>query len=496
MGRTVRENATGDARWKLVAALLAFAALCVLGSIIADAAPVGPLPSIALHSVFEAVSGSACIAVAVLLLLLRRSTPESWFYVFPAAGLLGMGILDLFHAAVPASNAFVWLRACASIAGGAGFVLLVLPARVGRARAAEVLPFAFGVGAVAVGVLSILVQAHLPRLVLDDGSFSRVARAMEAGASALFALAMLRLLEGQRARPPSDVVLLTSFCLLQATASFLFPWSRLWLLSWWWWHLLRVIAAVVLLAYALRLYARLEAQLRQAVVARDEFLSLAAHDLKTPVTAVRLNAQLMLRAVERPRIGVDALADTKARTRKLIAQLDRLTVLVDELLDVAKARAGRLTLRPEVSDLAQIVGRTLDELAPEIAAAGCPLEADLAAGVRGCWDAVRITQVLANLLTNAARFGAGKPVRVEVARADGHARISVHDSGIGIARSDQTRIFERYERAVSPRTHAGLGLGLYIAREIVRAHGGRIWVDSEPGAGATFVVELPCERPS
>jgi signal transduction histidine kinase len=147
-------------------------------------------------------------------------------------------------------------------------------------------------------------------------------------------------------------------------------------------------------------------------------------------------------------------------------------------------------------DLRALVQRVVTDLQPEFGRAKCDVRLDAPTSVQGTWDPTRLEQVMTNLLANAMKFGAGKPIDVAVARIGDRARLSVRDRGIGIEVARQAHIFERFERAVSVRHYGGLGLGLYICRRIVEAHGGCIGVESEPGAGATFVVELPLHSKS
>ena len=232
-------------------------------------------------------------------------------------------------------------------------------------------------------------------------------------------------------------------------------------------------------------------ELAQALRTRDEFISIAGHELRTPLQAIKLTIESAHRLVARglapemaPRI-VERIARTEA-------QVERLERLVSELLDVSRIVAGRLPLSLDVGvDLAELARAVIERLADAAAAAGCELAVSLDEGVVGVWDRSRLDQVLSNLLGNAIKYGAGKPIAVRVERAAVGARLSVADHGIGIAAEAQARIFERFERAVSERNFGGLGLGLWIARNIVESHGGTIAVDSRPGEGARFTVELP-----
>jgi signal transduction histidine kinase/DNA-binding response OmpR family regulator len=228
----------------------------------------------------------------------------------------------------------------------------------------------------------------------------------------------------------------------------------------------------------------------QAVQARDEFLSVASHELNTPLATLSLQVDDLVRQAGRGER--EAIDRGMALARR---QVDRLSRLVWDLLDVSRITSGQIEIRPAELDLVQTAREVLTLFAAELARAGCAVELGASGPVRGRWDPARIEQVIANLLSNACRYGAGKPVRVTVEGDGTTARLTVQDQGIGILGVDRERIFERFERASSGRHHGGLGLGLYIARQVVEAHGGHIDVSSAPGTGSTFTVELPLRRP-
>ncbi|MFY0575880.1 sensor histidine kinase [Cystobacter fuscus] len=171
-------------------------------------------------------------------------------------------------------------------------------------------------------------------------------------------------------------------------------------------------------------------------------------------------------------------------------QMKRLGQLVDQLLDVSRINTGRLELHVEETDLAAVAREVAERLAEQIENAGCTLELELELPVVGAWDRLRLEQVVMNLLTNAMKYGAHRPIRMKVWSEEDKALLRVEDRGLGIPKEDQTRIFEVFERAAS-HNYGGFGLGLFIARQIVLAHAGRIWLESEPGVGTTFFVEFP-----
>jgi signal transduction histidine kinase len=165
--------------------------------------------------------------------------------------------------------------------------------------------------------------------------------------------------------------------------------------------------------------------------------------------------------------------------------------LTEDLHEVGRINAGRLSLDPEPTDLGEVVAEVVNRLEETAKRAGCSIGIRADEPVVGLWDRSRIDQVVTNLLMNALNFGRGRPVEVSVGAKDGTALLTVRDHGIGVSPENQSRIFERFERAVSERSYRGIGLGLWITRQIVDAHGGSIGVESEPGKGATFRVQLP-----
>ncbi|HEY0093432.1 MAG TPA: PAS domain-containing protein, partial [Archangium sp.] len=237
---------------------------------------------------------------------------------------------------------------------------------------------------------------------------------------------------------------------------------------------------------------KLTQELQASVHARDEFLSLASHELKTPLTTLKLQAQLLQRGVEKN----DTRLLNKERLGQLaeqsIRQLVRLERLVDDMLDISRIRTGRLTLRPEHADFAGLVREVLERMQPQFSAARLPVPTlSASAAIAGFFDRLRMEQVITNLLTNAIRYGGGRPITVRVSEAGERVRLEVIDRGVGIAPEDHERIFERFERVVSASEVSGLGLGLFITRQIVRAHGGDVRVESQLGHGSNFIVELP-----
>ncbi|WP_417788272.1 ATP-binding protein [Stutzerimonas xanthomarina] len=234
-----------------------------------------------------------------------------------------------------------------------------------------------------------------------------------------------------------------------------------------------------------------KAELENAVRMRDDFMSIVSHELKTPLNTLILEVQL--RKLQLGRENVAAISPDRLRQMvdKDERQIQSLIRLIDDMLDVSRIRTGKLSIRPTQVDLGKLVASVVENFAPQMEASGCKLLFQRPEPVIGLWDEFRIEQVLANLLTNAMRYGAGKPVQVNVSTTAAGACIEVRDHGIGISQKSLERIFCQFERAEGSESSAGLGLGLFIAEQIIKAHSGQIQVESEEGKGALFRVLLP-----
>ncbi len=235
---------------------------------------------------------------------------------------------------------------------------------------------------------------------------------------------------------------------------------------------------------------RAESELQRAIRVRDEFLSIAGHELKTPLASLQLLVQGIQRSMSRG-LKPEGTSKVMERLSRASGQVRALERLVNDLLDVPRMTAGKLILHPEPVDLTQLVNEVVSQYAETAQKMGCAVEVRAAERVVGQWDRTRMEQLITNLLANALKYGRGKPVEIEVSHDSGKAIFRVQDYGIGIDAVNLTRIFDRFERAVSEREFGGLGLGLWIVRRIVEASGGSVTVESVPNRGSTFVVALP-----
>jgi signal transduction histidine kinase len=233
---------------------------------------------------------------------------------------------------------------------------------------------------------------------------------------------------------------------------------------------------------------------KRAVEARDEFLAIASHELRTPVGAVLLQVQALLRYIKKE--GASDLARVRSGLESADRQARRLARLVNDLLDFTTVGATQTKLEISEVDLSVLVRDSVAHFQDQQLTDIPEVTVRVDQPVNGFWDRHRLERVVDNLLSNALKYGNGKPISVVVGGDPARALLTVSDRGIGIDAEHHNRIFSRFERAVSGRNYGGFGLGLWIAREIVIAHGGAIRVESQPGQGAIFIVELPRAKPA
>lgn len=232
-------------------------------------------------------------------------------------------------------------------------------------------------------------------------------------------------------------------------------------------------------------------QLKQALAARDEFLLMASHELKTPITPLNLQMETFIQLFEQGDFRNFEPERLLRMLRTSHGQVQRLDRLINELIDVSRLSRNKLELNVAMVDLRLLTEKVIDDFAEEIKKSECLVTFHASQPLMGCWDAFRVEQVIINLLINALKYGEKKPIEIYLSSQDDQAILCIRDQGIGIAKDHLERIFHRFERAVSGNSYSGLGLGLYISHEIVSLHRGKIWVESEPTVGSRFFVQLP-----
>jgi signal transduction histidine kinase len=228
-----------------------------------------------------------------------------------------------------------------------------------------------------------------------------------------------------------------------------------------------------------------------ALEARSEFLSIASHELKTPIAALSLQVQVAERKLQAKSNPDPHEIDQMAFLGKTSRQISRLVQIVEQLLDVSRIDRRMVSLQFEEINLSNFIQNLVERLDSNLKEAQCSVSLQLQNNIRCNWDSIRFEQVFENLISNAIKYAAGKPIHIETKENTGMVEVAVRDSGPGIEKSKQSQIFDRFIRANSSPQIKGLGLGLFITRQIVEAHGGAIWVESKPGEGTSFLMKIP-----
>jgi signal transduction histidine kinase len=233
-------------------------------------------------------------------------------------------------------------------------------------------------------------------------------------------------------------------------------------------------------------------ELQRAVGARDEFIATVAHELRNPIAPLAFQVRLALNKTEQSAADGTpvAIGWVQTQLRGIEQRLHRLLETLDRLLDVSRLSTGRVDLQTEPMNLATLVREVVEGLEAELAVARCKLMLSERGDATGTWDRLRVEQICRNLLSNAIRFGAGRPIEIAVDADHDFASLAVRDHGIGIPPDQQSKIFERFERGVEQRS-GGFGIGLWIVRSLCTAMGGAVSVNSALGDGACFTVLLP-----
>jgi signal transduction histidine kinase len=232
-------------------------------------------------------------------------------------------------------------------------------------------------------------------------------------------------------------------------------------------------------------------ELQRSLRMRDEFMSLVAHELRTPLNTLFLETQMRALQLKRGTLPAFDPEQVGAMIKRDERQIKAMIRLIDDMLDVSRMKSGTLSIRPGKVELMALLDRVVSDLTLQASAAGCTITLQPRAPVEGWWDEFRVEQVIVNLLTNALRYGDSKPVTVSLFAREGRAHVVVRDQGPGIAEEDIGRIFNPFERLGNQEVREGLGLGLYIARQLAESHGGMLDVASTLGQGAAFELTLP-----
>lgn len=232
-------------------------------------------------------------------------------------------------------------------------------------------------------------------------------------------------------------------------------------------------------------------QLERALKMRDDFMSLVAHELRTPLNTLHIETQVRRMKLQRGELNAFDKDSFSAMIERDTRQVQSMIRLINDMVDVSRINSGSLSIREGEVDLSQLVTRLASDFSQQAQSTGSSFHLDIVAGVIGHWDEFRIEQIIINLLTNALRYGGGKPVSITLSLMGNYVEIHVQDQGQGIPASEHQRIFEKFERLGNTEVKEGLGMGLYIAKQLAEAHQGNLTVSSSPGEGARFTLRLP-----
>lgn len=474
------------------------------------------------HATVEMAGGMIALGVAWMLVSLERLRAGTTYNIWIAAALVGMGILDGLHAMVQVGQTFVWLHSTATLVGGLLFVLVWLPPR--WQYRARWWPWAVMCGALVLGGLSLLVPDAIPEMVANE-QFTSWAKGLNIVGGVLLFAAAFRLVRTYLRTKNIDDLLFCLHCSLFGAAAIMFEQSQLWDLPWWGWHLLRLMAYSVALWFVvetdLRTAQKLQAQAvtRARVAALEEsaeelaqanlqlqgyvdalskskealersnsdlqqFAYVASHDLQEPLRAVAGYCQLLeAKLRDNPDEDVQMYLEHATEGAK------RMRALINSLLDYARVETRGKVF--ELVDVNEAVNEALSNLRVTIEESAAEVSVDCMPTVSG--DREQLVQLFQNLVGNAVKFRGEKMPQIQILAADDSDgwRFAVRDNGIGLEQQYADRIFVIFQRLHTRSKYPGTGLGLAITKRVVERHGGRIWVESQPGEGSTFFFTLP-----
>lgn len=441
-----------------------------------------------LHSALEIMGAFAALSLSGLIVVQLRYRGYSSENLWLACGLIGMGILDAFHAVVLPGNSFVWLHSLSTFIGGFFFFLtFLLPYRKIKRRTAFILPFSVGALSIITGALYVSVPGLVPEM-LSEGNFTLAAKIINTLAGFFFLSASGNFFGKYLSRKDPVELIFSSLCLLFGMANLLFFFSSLWDAEWWLWHVFRVTAYLVTLPFTFFLFRRIERELENAVsrlkssnAELENFAYSASHDLKDPLLAIASDLKLLEKR-NREKLDPDSY-ELVADARDMALQMEK---LISDLL--AYSRIGA-QIKFEPTDCNAVLKRAVENLRIPVEKNGAEVTSGPLPEIKA--DSLELVKLFQNLIGNGIKFRRVEPPRIHVSakRQENGWMFSVTDNGIGIPPEDTGRVFEIFSRL--HKDYPGTGMGLAICKKIVERHGGNIWAESEPGKGSTFYFTIP-----
>ena len=472
------------------------------------------------HSMVESVGALSALTIATLMILMVKNNHLSKHYIWPACALIGMGILDAFHAILHAGVSFVWLHSMATMVGGITFMAIWLPESWLTAQRQKTLIAAIVIITVLISLFSIIFPNYLPTMVIQ-GEFSILAKFLNisgglgflAGSTYFVYHHLNKNIPDSGQRNNEDIVF-ANHCLLFGIAGILFESSVIWDAGWWWWHILRLAAYLVVLLYFFslfkqqqdllssneiklnnanknleqRVYERTK-ELEKANDAKSEFLSSMSHELRTPMNAILGFSQIL-------DMEEDLLPQHKNSVHEILQAGNHLLGLINEVLDLSKIEEGKLDINIEDINISEIIAQSIATVSPVSEKHNVHIvnnilpDMDYIVAV----DKFRLKQVAFNLLSNAIKYNNKDGevfINIEINENE-KIRITFKDTGPGIAKHKQKKLFMPFERlGYEGNTVEGTGIGLVISKKLVELMGGKIGMYNNAIKGCTFYIEFP-----
>ncbi|MDT8446132.1 MAG: response regulator [bacterium] len=454
------------------------------------------------HGFIESVGSLAALIISTFILLLLRDRQVETYYLWVAAALLSMGLLDGFHSCTSPGNNFVWLHSTATFFGGM-MIALVAVHRDHLNRAANQIAFAASAIAIVLGIFSMANESLLPAM-LEMGRFTPAAIVLNVTGGVGFIFAWWTFTKRNAQTHREDQIILANHCLLFGMAGILFESSTLWDPLWWLWHFLRALAYFVLLFYFFRLFSQkigvlflAQKEAQAATQAKSEFLANMSHEIRTPLNAIIGMNQLCLKT------DLDVKQANYLKKVDLSAQL--LLRVVNDVLDFSKIEAQQLELENSCFDLSVLLGNVASAVGVLARRKKIELrfdvEPDISVELKG--DILRVEQVLINLLSNGIKYTKAGSVTLSISQIQAQRDwvelvFEVTDTGVGMEVQTIEKLYQPFSQADSStsRKYGGTGLGLSIAKRLVEAMGGKMGVSSQPDQGTKFTVSMPFGRQS
>lgn len=454
------------------------------------------------HSMVESIGAFCAFTVATLMIIMVHYDHLDARFVIAALALIGMGILDGFHAVLHAGASFVWLHSIATLVGGVIFALIWLP-RKNHSKQVMLPLTVLVIGCLALGLVSMLYPEILPAMI-EDGEFTVVARFTNIVGGIGFLVGsgyfVYQYFRSRHRLDHSDYtryIIFSNHCLLFGIAGLLFEYSVLWDAGWWWWHILRLLAYIVALVYLFSQFSQAQKQLTAYTTrlehlnaSKSLFLANMSHELRTPMHAIFSFSEMGVKRFD------------NAPQEKLFSYFSRinesavrLTLLLNDLLDLSKLESGKSVYDFKDNSLNKAVDSVVNELAT--LAKDKQLQISVRSSrdnITGVFDWEKILQVIRNLLANAIKFTPEhKKILLSLSTtSDAFLKFTIADQGIGLPKGELESVFDAFIQSSKTRSKAGgTGLGLAISKEIIEGHGGQIMAANNRDHGASFTFLIP-----